>query len=191
MTRKKFFGKALLQYIKTQPPGIEFDDGMGDARCGEARGTKQFAAQLLIQIARIFERVVQVNFAEAVKALTRTKPVTVQGKRRFAIDIWKLLLPFRRAATSRRTFVPSRRVTWTYWRGLLRNDLKSSEVTSNRMRRTAPLANSSLSFPKPGLGQDRAEPRERVPKDTGCWTAFAFSLLKCAATKGIFLQAGG
>ena len=46
---------------------------MSDPRRRQLCSAKQFAAQFLIQVAGIFERVVQVNFAEAVKALACTE----------------------------------------------------------------------------------------------------------------------
>src|SRR5258708_5032559 len=83
---KEITGESFLEHVEAERAAIQFDQRVRNPRRGDTGGAKQFAAQRLIQVAGIFNRVVQVDFAQPMEFLPWKKFAEVQRQRRLVVQ---------------------------------------------------------------------------------------------------------
>src|SRR5262249_9489344 len=75
---EKVFGESFCQYIKSQSATVQFNESMGHSRCWEPSSAKEFAAELFVDVGRVFDGIVQVNLLKSVESPTSRYPTEVE-----------------------------------------------------------------------------------------------------------------
>jgi hypothetical protein len=84
---QEVLGKPFLEHIQAQPPSVQGDHGVRDARGRNARCAKQFAAKQLIAVTRVFHRIIEVNPAQPVKLLPDIEPIEIERQGGFVVHL--------------------------------------------------------------------------------------------------------
>src|SRR5439155_12550723 len=81
--------ESFLEHVQTQFAAIQFNQRVGDPRSRHPGGAKQFAGNLLVDIARVLHRIVQVDFTQTVESLTAAESAKIQCQPRLTVQAAK------------------------------------------------------------------------------------------------------
>src|SRR5689334_22215706 len=98
---KKILGEALLEHIRAYSAAVQRDDRPSDSGSRNTGRAEQLTSEFFVTVARILNRVVEMNPAQSVELPTGTEVFEVNGPGRLVIH---------RSETADRTFQMHRNV---------------------------------------------------------------------------------